>query len=255
MTTIDKNDLKIDAIALTKKTLERDRVKRFYKDVSVARLDDGYCVQLDGRQIKTPGKRHNAVPEQALAEMMRAEWEDQKDYIDADTMPVTRLVNTAIDSIAIDRPAVVADVVGYANSDLLCYRASEPDELVEMQNKYWDNILDWAALELGARLETICGIIHLEQPKSSLDRIRQEIEILDLIQLSVVASMTNLLGSVVLALAVFRGKLDAESAWTAAFVDENFQASKWGSDEEADARRARRWIEMDAASRVAAACN
>ena len=55
-----------------------------------------------------------------------------------------------------------------------------------------------------------------------------------------------------LALALARGQIAAEAAWAAAHVDEDFQIAKWGEDAEAMARRARRWAEMEAASRMLA---
>ena len=62
--------------------------------------------------------------------------------------------------------------------------------------------------------------------------------------------MTSLTGSALLALAVDFGELDAETAWNAAHVDEDFQAEHWGRDAEALARRTNRKRDMIAAAEL-----
>lgn len=223
--------------------------KRFYKDVTVAEGEGGFVVRLDGRPVKTPGKALLVLPTQGAARLIANEFAAQGEMLDLASMPVYRLVNTAIDGVASDPQAVIEDILRYSSSDLLCYRADGPDTLVKRQNEAWDPVLDWARAALGARLLLAEGVIHVEQPREAIAAIgvhlNQRAEPLRLAALHV---MTSLTGSALLALAVDFGELDAETAWQAAHVDEDFQAEHWGHDSEALARRAHRKRDMMAAA-------
>jgi chaperone required for assembly of F1-ATPase len=223
--------------------------KRFYKEVAVAAGEGGFVVQLDGRAVKTPGKALLVLPTESAAQLVAEEFSAQGETLDLGSMPVYRLVNTAIDGVAADPQAVLEDILRFSSSDLLCYRAEGPDTLVRRQNEAWDPVIDWARATLGARLNLAEGVIHVEQPREAIAalgfHLNQRAEPLRLAALHV---MTSLTGSALLALAVDFGELDAETAWDAAHVDEDFQAEQWGQDAEALARRASRKRDMMAAA-------
>lgn len=225
--------------------------KRFYKEVAVAEGEGGFIVQLDGRAVKTPGKALLVLPTEAAARLIADEFAAQGETLDLASMPVYRLVNTAIDGVANDPQAVVEDILRFSSSDLLCYRADGPETLVARQNEAWDSVLDWARATLGARFVLAEGVIHVDQPRDAITAIgihlNQRAEPLRLAALHV---MTTLTGSALLALAVDFGELDAETAWKAAHVDEDFQAEHWGQDAEALARRANRKRDMMAAAQL-----
>ncbi|QND64866.1 ATPase [Mesorhizobium loti] len=222
--------------------------KRFYKTVSVVPADDGFAVHLDGKPVRTPGKALLALPTEAAAALVADEFAAQIETIDPVTMPVMRLVNTAIDGVASDPQAVLEDILRFASSDLLCYRADAPQGLVERQNQHWDPVIDWARATLGARFNLAEGIIHVEQPRESIavlgSHLAQRAEPL---RLAAIHVMTSLTGSALLALAVDFGELDAEAAWAAGHVDEDWQIEQWGQDAEAVARRSGRKRDMMAA--------
>jgi len=223
--------------------------KRFYKDVAVAKGEGGFVVKLDGKAVRTPGKALLVLPAESAAQLVAKEFDAQGETLDLASMPAYRLVNTAIDGVASDPQAVVEDILRYSSSDLLCYRAEGPDTLVQRQNEAWDPVLDWARAVLGARLLLAEGVIHIEQPREAIAalgvHLNQRAQPLRLAALHVMTSMT---GSALLALAVDFGELDAETAWNAAHVDEDFQAEQWGQDAEALARRAHRKRDMMAAA-------
>jgi chaperone required for assembly of F1-ATPase len=222
--------------------------KRFYKDVTVEAGEGGFVVKLDGRTVKTPGKALLVLPTERAAALVADEFAAQGETLDLASMPVYRLVNTAIDGVASDPQAVLEDILRFSSSDLLCYRADGPDTLVRLQNEAWDPVIDWARATLGARLNLAEGVIHVEQPREAIAalgvHLGQRAEPLRLAALHV---MTTLTGSALLALSVDFGELDAEAAWKAAHVDEDFQAGHWGQDAEALARRAHRKRDMMAA--------
>jgi chaperone required for assembly of F1-ATPase len=227
--------------------------RRFYKDAGFAPIDGGFVLTLDGRPARTPGKRPLAVATEALAQMMTAEWAVQSDHIDPMTMPVTRIVNVAIDGVAAEMASVREEIVRYAGSDLICYRADGPDELIDRQNEAWSPLVAWARDDLGARLLLAEGVIHVAQEPKALAAVEAALAPLDPLQLAAVHTMTTLTGSAIIALAVLRLRLTAEDAWIAAHVDEDWQMEQWGRDEIALTNRAARWTEMKAAAQILAA--
>lgn len=225
--------------------------KRFYDNAGIAETDDGFAVQLDGRTVRTPAKKVLQLPTRPLAEIVRDEWQAQAQEIDPVTMPVTRLVNTALDGVVNDPQAVIEDLLRFAGTDLLCYRADGPQRLVDRQTELWDPVIEWAHTVLGARFVLAEGIIHVEQPKEAINAIGIHIAAhKSPIALASLHSMTSLTGSALLAMAVAREYLSAEDAWSAAHVDEDWNLEQWGQDAEAAARRAYRWGEMHAADRA-----
>ena len=206
---------------------------------------------LDGRRARTPGRNPLAALSRALMLEVAAEWERQREAIDPADMPLTRLINSAIDGVAHTMAETRADILRYAGSDLLCYRAEEPDTLVARQAHAFDPVLRWAAESLGARFNVTAGIMHVAQPHAALAAIGAALDAYDdPVALAALSVMTTLSGSALLALAVARGFLSPEAAWRAAHVDEDFQAERWGVDAEAMARRQARWREFEAAGIV-----
>jgi chaperone required for assembly of F1-ATPase len=224
--------------------------KRFYKDASAHAAERGFSLKLDGKTVRTPGKAELIVPTRALAEAIAAEWRAQGERIDPETIPLTKLANAVIDGVAGREQAVIDDVLAHAGADLVCYRATAPEGLVQSQRAHWDPVLAWAREDLGAPLEMASGISHVKQPQTSLDRLRERVASFDAWQLAALHVLTGLSGSALIALAVALGRLTPEEGWQAAHVDEDWQISQWGEDDEARARRARGRRDVVAARRM-----
>ena len=230
---------------------KRPLPKRFYKSAGVAPLEDGFAVQLDGKTVRTPAKMLLKLPTEQLALLVSDEWNAQKENINPVEMPITRLVNTAIDGIAMDPQAVIEDILRFAGTDLLCYRADSPKELVERQNEAWDPLIDWAHASLSARFNLAEGVIHVEQPKETIHALGIHITAFNsTIALASLHTFTTLTGSALLSIAIAKEELTAQEAWQAAHVDEDWNMEQWGEDAETKARRAFRWGEMLAADRA-----
>jgi chaperone required for assembly of F1-ATPase len=212
--------------------------KRFYQAVSVVPAEEKFAVYLDGKPVRTPAKALLALPTEKAAVLVADEFAAQQEVIDPVTMPVTRLVNTALDGVAADPQAVLEDILRFAASDMLCYRAEAPQGLVASQNAHWDPVLDWARAVLGARFNLAEGVIHVEQPRESIAVLGVHLaRRTEPLRLAALHLMTSLTGSALLALAADFGELDAEAVWVAAHVDEDWQVAQWGKDAEAVARR------------------
>ncbi len=207
-----------------------------------------FRVLLDGKPVRTPAKKVLDLPTRTCAEAVAAEWAGQHEHIDPATMPLTRLVNSAVDGVR-GREGEVRDEIGnYVASDLLCYRASGPLALIRRQSDLWDPVLAWGRDVLGVPLVVTTGVMPVTQPETARTALARTIAEHDPFTLAALYVMTTLMGSALLALAHAYGRLGLEEAWVAAHVDEDWQISQWGEDAEAAARRKRRWVEVASAS-------
>ena len=214
--------------------------KRFWKVVQVQAADGGFTILLDDRPLRTPGRRPVVLPSAALAELIAAEWDAVEGEIRPETLPFTRMANTAIDRVPVQRMAVIEAVAAYGGSDLLCYRADSPEALALRQSAEWDPWLGWARQTIGAPLTAVVGIMPVPQPPASLAALRQAVEAFDDLALSALGELVTLSGSLVLGLAVARGAVTPETAWELSRLDETWQTEQWGSDAEAEAAMMRK---------------
>ncbi len=243
-------DQTADPMEAARRAMRPPLRKRFYARAAAGEgTPQGFPVALDEKPVRTPLRRFLAAPRPALAQAIADEWNAQEQVIDPGRMPLTRLANAVIDAVTDASGPVTAEVEKYLGSDLVCYRADAPAGLVEMQASAWDPVLAWAHDALGARFVQIEGVMHAAQPLEAVAAARNAIPS-DPWRLGAVSSITTLTGSALLAIALAHGRLDAETAWAAAHVDEDWQMKQWGRDEVALARRAYRQAELEAAARV-----
>lgn len=229
-------------------------MRRFYSSVAVIERNGGFGITLDGRPLRTPAKADLSLPTRALAEAVAEEWRVQEGPINPHGMPLTRLASTAIDRIAPDRAPVVDDLAGYAETDLLCYRAGDQPELAARQAEAWQPLLDWAAERFGVRLAITGDISPLPQSAEAMDALRAAVEALKPMMLAGLHAATAAAGSVVVGLALAEGLIDAERAFEISALDESFQIERWGEDSEAVARRRAVLEDLRAAARFMALC-
>ncbi|MDO7844672.1 ATP12 family chaperone protein [Sphingomonas immobilis] len=222
-------------------------MKRFWKEVTV---DATRGVRLDGKPLRTPGRVPLLLPSDALAEGVAEEWRACGATVDPRAMPLTGLANAAIDRIAPDPATFAAGLAEYAESDLLCYRADEPEELAERQTAAWDPILDWARTRYDVHFETVTGVMHVPQPPATLARLAEAVAARGAFELAALSPLVTVTGSLVLALALAEGAADAETVWAASHVDEDFQADRWGRDPLAEDALAVRRADFDAGVRL-----
>lgn len=207
--------------------------KRFWSEAAVHRSDAGFAVHLDARPIRTPAGRPLLLPTAAMAEAVAEEWQAQQEVVEPRTMPMTRAANSALDKVAAQREAVIGALSQYGGTDLLCYRAERPDEIVAREAAAWDPLLDWADATFGARLSVTSGVMPVGQPPEALSRLAAPMEGMDDLVLTGFHDLVTLSGSLVIALAVHEGRLAAEEGWRSSRVDEDWQAEIWGIDAEA----------------------
>ena len=224
-------------------------MRRFYKKAEVVSAASGYGIALVGRLVKTAGKQDLIVPSLALAAAVAAEWEAQQGEIRREAMPLTRLAGATIDRSAAQRDAVVRQVAHYAGTDLVCYRAAHPPALAARQQAVWQPLIDWAVERYGAPLAATTGVIPTSQPAASLTALTEAVAEYDDFSLTALHAATAACGSLVIALALLEGRLDADQAFAASQLDESFQIEAWGEDTEQAERRAALAAEIGAAAR------
>ena len=213
-------------------------MKRFWTDVTIT-ADLG--LMLDGKPVRTPGRVPLILATPALAEAVADEWRAVDGDIDPRAMPLTGLANAAIDRIAPDPPGFARGLAAYAESDLLCYRADSPAELVARQAAAWDPLLDWARAAYDVDFVVTTGIMHQAQPPETLTRLQGAIASRDPFELAALSPVVTISGSLIGALALVERAADAEAVWLAAELDAEWQAEQWGEDDLAiPARQARR---------------
>jgi chaperone required for assembly of F1-ATPase len=244
------SDQPLDPVGAARRSLGQGLRKRFFTNVSVEETgQSGFAVLLDGKSVRTPARRALAAPARQLAEAIAQEWRDATDHIDPARMPVTRLANTIIDGVVGAETQVAAEIEKYLGSDLMYYRATEPEGLVARQAELWDPLLAFARDRLGARFVLAGGINYVAQPDHAVDAARRAIP-KDAWRLGAAHVVTTLTGSALLALAMDARAITVEAAWAAAHVDEDWNMAFWGRDVEALKRRVFRFEEMKAAALI-----
>jgi len=202
-------------------------MKRFWKDVAI---DADRVVTLDGKPVRTPGRRPLALPTAALAEAVAEEWRAVGETIDPRTMPLTGLANAATDPIANDPTQFAARLAAYGESDLLCYRAEGPALLIERQSAAWDPLLDWARGRYDVAFAVTAGVMHVAQAPATIARLHEAVAAYDDFRLAGLSPVVTLTGSLVIGLALIEGEIDADAAWAAAGLDEDWSIEMWGED-------------------------
>lgn len=207
--------------------------KRFWTSVQVETDDAGFLIHLDARPVRTPAKKMLVVPTQEIADKIAAEWDAQEDAVDPGTMPWTKSANAAIDKVAEQANEVRGHLAGYADTDLLLYRAESPAALIERQAAQWNPVLDWISETYGARLQLAEGVMPVSQDAEALLRLTKVMDDMTDFQLTGFHDLVTLTGSFALALAAKHRFQSAEQIWTLSRVDEDWQIEQWGHDEEA----------------------
>lgn len=228
--------------------------KRFWTDAKVEACEGGFTIRLDGRPVKTPAKALLVVPTAQLAEVIASEWNAQSGVVRPETMPATRSANSAIDKVAPLFDAVVEEVAGYGGTDLLCYRAIEPAELLARQQAGWDPLLAWASERFAAPLRVTQGVVPVAQPNESLARLSDAVAGQSIFHLAALHDLVAISGSLILGLAVAEKRLTPDEAFALSRIDEQWQIEQWGEDEIAASSEAARKAAMLEAGRFYSLC-
>ena len=224
-------------------------MKRFWKNAEAVQRDDGWLVELDGKPIRTPARVPLTVPSKALADAIAEEWSSVEADIDPRNMPLTGLANAAIDRVQPDKKNFADALARYAEADLACYRAEGPPGLAERQAELWDELLAWGRRRFDVDFRTTSGLLHVEQPQATSERLKHAVASIDPFRLAALSPLITIGGSLLAALGVLEGAFSPERAWETVSVDDHWQLEQWGSDAEAEAALDNRKRDFLAAAR------
>lgn len=234
--------------------MSRWQPKRFWASATVAAEAGGFAILLDNRRVKTPAKQPLILPTASLAALIATEWDAQVGPVNPETMPATRMANSAIDKVIPQYDEVAGLLSAYGDTDHICYRATKPAALIARQAAAWDPLLDWAADALNARLSARSGVIHIPQNRAAVTVLHQHVVALGNFRLAALHDLVALSGSLILAFAVGRGRLSPDDAWTSSRIDELWQIEEWGLDEDAAKTAALKHQAFHQAARFYALC-
>jgi len=223
--------------------------RRLYRDVAVQAMDDGFAVLLDGKAMKTPAGGSFQLPTRALAEAVAEEWRQQGPKPRSATMGLTKLCNTSLDKVRPNRDTAIEQILAFGGTDLVCYRADSPAELVRRQALAWDPLLKWLHSHYGVALCTVSQIAFVLQGEDALAAFRAAISARDDFTVAALSAVAALTGSLTIALGFVDRYIDAAQALNAANVDDIYQEERWGKDEEMTAKTAAKQRELSAISR------
>ncbi len=225
------------SLASSVKTAGYKKVKRFYKDVTVKTSESGYQICLDDRPVRSPAKAVVVLPTKALAKAVQAEWQTVEDEIQPEDMPLYSMAVTVTDRVTPQRQSLVDELAGYIHDDVLRYRSGDDLDLASRQTEFWDPWLNWAEQACGLRLPTTAGLMPVSADDAAEHIVRNRLQPLADAQFGCLYRVATVSGSVVLGLA-FQGRhLGADDVFEIAFLDELYQNSLWGKDEEAADRQ------------------
>lgn len=226
-------------------------MKRFYEKVDVPPVAGGWRIRLDGRPIRTAAGQPQILPTLALAEAMAREWAGQGEEIDASAFPLRDLADYALDAVMPARDAAIAELLPYAETDTLCYRAEDGEALHARQLEIWEPLLAGAEESWGLRFERIGGIMHRPQPPETLARLEEILSEMDAFALAALKMLASLSASLVIAICALAPDADPVALWNAANLEEDWQAELWGRDAEAEDLRQSRFEAFQLAMRFA----
>ena len=209
-------------------------MKRFWKEAASKPEEGGWGVELDGRALRTPARAPLVVPTAALAEAIADEWRSVEGEIEPRWMPFTGIANAAIDRVGPERQEFAQGLARYAEADLACYRADGPRELIELQEDSWDALLAWARRRYDVDFVITSGLLHVDQPAATVERLSHAVLALDPFRLAGLSPLVTIGTSLIAALSVLEGAMSPEEAWNAVSIDERWQIQRWGADAEAE---------------------
>ena len=212
-------------------------MKRFWKEVDVEATEGGWRVTLDGRAVRTQGREAQVVPTRELAEALAAEWRAQGDTVDPRSFPFRDLADYAIDHVATDRAPVIAELLRFAETDTLCFRAGPDEPLWQRQQEVWEPLVAAVEAREGVRLERVSGVVAKPLPDATRARLEERLAAIDPFALSALRVMTALAASLCVGLAALDPDADPRALFAAANAEEDWQAEQWGWDAEAETAR------------------
>ena len=208
-------------------------MKKFWKIVQVKKkLKNSFEILLDKRILKTPMQKDLIFSNYKIAKETALEWDIDEKEINTENMVFYGLISTAIDKISNDKVSYIDNVLGFINTDLICYRADKPNELIDLQNSSWNPIISFIKKYIDVELKFFIGVMPSKQSLEIFNRLKTLINSFSDIEISALHRMTNLTGSIFISICILKGDVLKNEAFELSFLDELYQAKNWGVEQE-----------------------
>ncbi|KAI9352628.1 ATP12-domain-containing protein [Obelidium mucronatum] len=207
-------------------------ISRFWKAAFPEEKTDGIRIKLDGRTLKNPDGVEVVVPKsnRILASLVAGEWEESDKLLKSSSLPMTSIAVRGIElqKSPETRAGVIDVMFRYLDTDSILYMQDDHQNLIDLQEKYWRPIINWASAEFQVPITPTFEIFSVRQTPEALTKLRKYVESLTPMQLAaferaVLSSKSFLIGTAILKRAV-----TVDFAVNAARVEVNFQVQKWG---------------------------
>ena len=209
-------------------------MRKFWKTIKVKKKSsNSYEILLDKNVLKTPLKKELIIQNSKIAEEIFKEWDQDTNILDTDDMIFYGIISTYIDKISNDRILYINDILDFVDTDLICYRATEPNDLVQWQSKNWDPILSNVENYINSKIDVFKGIMPLKQNKCIKFNITKFLTKFSDLEIIALHRITKITGSVFLSLCILNNDIIKEKAFELSYLDELWQAENWGYEEEA----------------------
>ena len=209
-------------------------MRKFWETIQLKKIHiSSYEIFLDNKILRTPLKKKLTIPNEKIAEEIYKEWNQDTNILDTDAMIFYGIISTSIDKIINNRISYINDILSFIDTDLICYRAEEPNDLVQWQSKNWDPILLKIEKYINNKVDVFKGIMPSKQKKGIKLKIIKFLTKFSDLEIIVLHRITNITGSVFLSLCILNNDLIKEKAFELSYLDELWQAENWGYEEEA----------------------
>ena len=221
-------------------------MKKFWKKIEIRQFSSKkFHLLLDNKKLTTPMKKELVLPSEILVNEVLREWDQNSDNINIDDLVFYGVLSTAIDKVNLEKDAYVNDIIDFIDTDLICYRAESPNDLIALQNKSWNPILLLIEKYIDVKIKVFKGVMPSNQDQKVHTEIKKLISNLSDVQISVLHRITNLIGSIFLSLCILKKDLLKEDAFECSFLDELWQAKNWGHEEDASIKRNKIRLELN----------
>ena len=213
-------------------------MKKNWKTVQVKEKSiNFYQILLDNNVLRTPFKNELVIPNAKIADEIYKEWNQETKFLNTDKMVFYGIMSTSIDKIYGNRKLYIDDLLEFINTDLICYRAEKPNDLVKWQKKNWDPIISEVEIYINNKINIFKGIMPLKQDKEIHLKITTLLTKFSDLEIAVLHRITNITGSIFLTLCILKNNKIKKNAFQLSYLDELWQAKNWGYEEEASKNR------------------
>ena len=192
-----------------------------------------YLLNINNKSLKTPDGNIIELPSMKLAKILLKDYESSFKSKPLNIVRPIKITNTAIDKIKPNNIFYINEITDNLNNDMICYFANSPVELVDLQNKEWLPLINYMESSYNIELIYTSKLFSINQKPDSLLKLKNILNEINIFKLSAIYTLSQITKSIIISLALVNNKISAKKAFENSNLEELYQISKWGKDEEA----------------------